>query len=102
MGTPFTDQLATPQHDASGSTTPSEFFTDEANMAELLSHMAEDYCHRFNKWGHLRVEPIFLDRILVVYKATGLTRDKKHRDPEVLTTLRVKTLASILETAPMP
>jgi hypothetical protein len=67
-----------------------EFFTDEQNLAELVSHMPEEEQKRFLNYGHNRIEPVFVDRIFVVYKATGLTASKQHKPPEILTTLRVK------------
>jgi len=35
------------------------------------------------------MEPAFIDRIFIVYKATGLTKEDQHRDLEVLNILRV-------------
>jgi hypothetical protein len=64
------------------------FFSDEENLAELVTHMPEEDQHRFNKYGHFRIEAVFIDRLLIVYKPTGLTADNKHRDPEVVTTLK--------------
>jgi hypothetical protein len=65
------------------------FFTDEANLAELVSHMPEDDRNRFNNYGHFRVEAVFIDRIFIVYKPTGLTTSGRHKPPEILTTVKV-------------
>jgi hypothetical protein len=67
----------------------SEFLTDEQNLAELVSHMAEDDQRRFNNFGHFRVEPAFIDRIFIVYKPMGLTPAGQHREPEILNLIKV-------------
>lgn len=67
-----------------------EFFTDDQNLAELVSHMPEEDQRRFNNYGHFRVEAVFIDRLLIVYKPTGLNAAGRHRDPDVLTTIKVK------------
>lgn len=66
-----------------------DFFSDEQNLAELVSHMPEDDQRKFNNYGHFRVEPVFVDRVFVIYKATGLTASKIHKPPQVLSVLRV-------------
>jgi hypothetical protein len=67
----------------------SDFFTDEQNLAELVSHMPEEDAHRFNKFGHFRVEAVFIDRLFIVYKPTGLTASGQHNPPEILNLLKV-------------
>jgi hypothetical protein len=66
-----------------------DFFTDEQNLAELVSHMPEEDQHRFNNYGHFRVEAVFLDRLFIVYRPTGLTPGGQHRDPEILNFIKV-------------
>ncbi len=67
----------------------SEFFSEDQNLAELVSHMPPDDQRRFNKYGHFRVEAAFKDRVLIVYRPTGLTPAGQHREPDILTTVRV-------------
>ena len=67
----------------------SEFFGEEENLAELVTHMPEEDAHRFNKFGHMRVEPAFIDRLFIVYKPTGLTASNQHRPPEILNLVKV-------------
>ena len=55
----------------------SDFFTDEQNLAELVSHMPDDDQRRFNKYGHFRIEAVFIDRVFIVYR------------PEILNTVKV-------------
>jgi hypothetical protein len=66
-----------------------DFFTDEQNLAELVSHMPEEDRARFLNWGHNRVEPVFLDRVFIVYKPTGLTPSNRHAPPEILNIIKV-------------
>jgi hypothetical protein len=66
-----------------------QFYSDEENLAELVTHMPEEDQHRFNNYGHFRVEAVFVDRVFIVYKPTGLLANKRHREPEILTTLKV-------------
>jgi hypothetical protein len=65
------------------------FLSDEENLAELVSHMPEEDQLRWNNYGHLRIEPAFVDRVLVVYKPTGLLPNKQHRDPEILNLVKI-------------
>jgi hypothetical protein len=66
-----------------------DFFTDEQNLAELVTHMPEEDQQRFNNYGHFRVEAVFIDRLFIVYKPTGLTVGGQHRDPEILNLIKV-------------
>lgn len=66
-----------------------QFLGDAENLAELVSHMAEEDQHRFNNYGHFRIEAAFVDRVFIVYKPTGLLPNKRHREPEILTTVKV-------------
>jgi hypothetical protein len=67
----------------------SDYFTDDENLRELVTHMPEEDAHRFNKYGHLRIEGAFVDRVFVVYSPTGLTSANKHKAPEVLNIIKV-------------
>ncbi len=66
-----------------------DFFTDEQNLAELVTHMPEEDQTRFNNFGHFRVEPVFIDRLFIVYKPTGLTPAGQHNPPEILNLVKV-------------
>jgi hypothetical protein len=67
----------------------SDYFTDEENLRELVTHMPEEDAHRWNKYGHLRIEGIFLDRVFIAYQPTGLTPTNKHKPPEILNLIKV-------------
>lgn len=75
--------------DEKGCSVTNEFFTDDQNMAELISHMPDEDRNRFNNYGHFRVEAVFIDRVFVVYRPTGMNAVGQHRDPEILTTIKV-------------
>lgn len=66
-----------------------EFFSDEQNLAELVSHMPEEDQRRYSNYGHNRVEPTFLNRVFIVYKPTGLLPAGQHRQPEILNLLKI-------------
>lgn len=44
---------------------------------------------QYEKFGHMKAEPIFLDRILYIYKCTGKDKVGQQRAPEVLAMVRV-------------
>jgi hypothetical protein len=60
------------------------YLSDQQNLADLVARMPEEDRNRFNGYGHNRVEAVFVDRIFIVYKPTGLTRNGHHRPPEIL------------------
>jgi hypothetical protein len=66
-----------------------DFFNDQENLAELISHMPDEDRARFLKYGHNRVEPAFKDRIFIVYKPTGLNAANQHRQPEIVNLVKV-------------
>lgn len=66
-----------------------EFFTDQENLAELVTHMPDEDQRRFNNYGHFRVESAFLDRQFIVYEPTGLSTDKLHLPPKILNLVKV-------------
>lgn len=65
------------------------FFSDDENLADLLTRMPEEDRTRFQNYGHNRLEAAFVDRVFVIYKPTGLLPNKQHREPEVLNTVRI-------------
>jgi hypothetical protein len=66
-----------------------EFFNDEQNMAELVSHMPEEDRRRYTNFGHRKIEPAFVNRVFIVYKPTGLTASGEHKQPEILNLVKV-------------
>lgn len=65
-----------------------KYLSDAESMADLARQIKEEDQPLFEELGHLRVEAVFDNRLFVVYKPTGLD-GKAHRDPQVLTTLKV-------------
>ncbi len=67
------------------------FLSDEASLADIISRMSSPDREIFDTYKSLKVEAAFLDRIFVVYKPCGLQEGPRaaHRDPEVLTQIRV-------------
>ena len=66
-----------------------EFFSDEENMADLVSQMPEEDRTRYGNYGHNRIEPAFVDRIFIIYQPSDLNAAKQHIDPKIVTTIRV-------------
>lgn len=66
----------------------SDFYTDEQNLAELVSHMPEEDQRRFNNFGHFRVEAVFLNRVFILYKPTGLSESNRHLPPEIVNVVK--------------
>lgn len=65
------------------------FLSEQKSLEDLFSRMISpdrEICESFKS---LKVEPAFVDRIFIVYKPTGLTREGAHRDPEILTQIKV-------------
>lgn len=65
-----------------------EYFSDEDNAAELISHMPAEEQKQYKSYGHNTVESVFIDRVFIVYKPTGLNAAGQHREPDVLTLIR--------------
>lgn len=63
--------------------------SDKASEADLFSRMESPDRETFESFKNLKVEAAFIERIFVVYKPTGLLREGLHRDPEVLTQVRI-------------
>lgn len=64
------------------------YLSDIESMADLVSRMNENDRAVYESFGHMRIEAVFDHRLLVVYKPQGLD-GKRHKDPEILTTLKV-------------
>lgn len=67
----------------------SQYLSNEENLADLEAQMLEADRPAYDEFKHLRIESGFIDRIFVVYRPTGLTEQNTHRDPEILTQVRV-------------
>lgn len=65
------------------------YLSEAASMEDLFRRMespGREVCAGFQ---HLQMVQCFIDRLFVVYKPTGLTRENQHREPEVLTRIKV-------------
>src|SRR5688572_10959321 len=51
--------------------------------------MGEEDQRRFKSYGHNRIEAAFVNRVFIVYKATGLSAPGRHKDPEILSLVKV-------------
>lgn len=65
------------------------YLSDAENMAELISRIGEDDRPAFDEFGHTRIEAVFDNRLLIVYKPQGLD-GKSHKAPQILTTIKVR------------
>lgn len=63
--------------------------SEEANIADLVAMMLPEDREIYESFGHLRVDPGFVNRIYVVYKPTGLTSDGAHREPDILGQVKI-------------
>lgn len=72
----------------------SHYLGDEANLIDLESRINAADRIAYESFKFLRIESGFLERIFVIYKPTGLTREGLHRDPEVLGQVRVTGFAA--------
>lgn len=65
------------------------YLGDDENIADLEARIKGHDREVYKAFGHLRVEPCFDSRLFIVYKPQGLTSDGLHKQPQVLTTLKV-------------
>ena len=68
------------------------YLSEEDSLADLDSRITGDDRDVFKNYGHLRIEPAFDNRLFLIYKPTGLTREGRHRDPEILPTIKILRL----------
>lgn len=69
--------------------TSSHFLSEQKSLEDLFSRMESpdrEICASFKS---KRIEAAFIDRVFVVYKPMGLQTSGEHREPEVLTQVRV-------------
>lgn len=65
------------------------YLSEAMSLEDLFKRMMSpdrEICAAFQ---HMKVEQCFIDRIFVVYKPTGLNAKGLHRDPEVITQVKV-------------
>lgn len=65
------------------------YLTEEASVQDLARRMESPDREECESFKHLKVEQCFIDRIFVVYKPQGLTQEGRHRDPIILTQVKV-------------
>lgn len=65
-----------------------KYLDSEASVANLVRQLPPEVQEEWNRYGHLRVEPTFLDRVFVVFRATGRNNQGAAKAPEILTTIR--------------
>lgn len=65
------------------------FLSEEANQEYLASQIPGVDRDLYLSFGHNQFESAFIDRVFVVYQPTGLNADCTHRQPEIITMLKV-------------
>jgi hypothetical protein len=65
------------------------FLADEANLEHFISLMTNRDREIYRSFGHLQFASAFADRLLVVYQPQGLNADCTHRQPRILTQVRI-------------
>lgn len=65
------------------------YLSPEKSIEDLFQRMMSPDREICIDYQHLKVEQGFIDRIFVVYKPTGLTSEGQHRDPDILTQIKV-------------
>lgn len=65
------------------------YLSDAESMAELIGRIKEEDRPAFDEFGHTRIEAVFDNRLLIIYKPRGLD-GKTHKAPEILTTVKVR------------
>lgn len=65
------------------------FLSEQKSLEDLFSRMVSPDREQCASFKCLKVEPAFVDRIFIIYKPTGLTKEGDHRPPEILTQVKV-------------
>lgn len=65
------------------------YLTEDASVQDLFHRMESPDREECATFGHMKTEQCFIDRIFVVYKPQGLKQDGTHRDPVILTQIKV-------------
>jgi hypothetical protein len=74
------------------------YLSEQASLADLFKRMMSPDREVIQEYQHMKVEQCFINRLFVVYKPTGLTADRQHRSPEILTQIRVTGFRADAET----
>lgn len=76
--------------DGKGSRAVAEKYLDqEASNRDLVERMPREDREAWIKFGHLRIEPAFQDRVFVAYRAEGKGHDQRQLPPTILGQIRV-------------
>lgn len=70
------------------------FLSEQANLADLASHIREPDQALFHSFGHTQFEAAFRDRLFILYEPTGLTKDRQHRAPKIITQVKVMAFSA--------
>lgn len=65
------------------------FLTDAKSLEDLFSRMVSPDREVCESYKSLKQESSFLERIFVVYKPTGLTKEGAHKAPAILTQIKI-------------
>jgi hypothetical protein len=65
------------------------FFDERQNLAELVTHMDEEDRRSYESFGHRRIEAAFVNRVFIVYRPQGLTPQRAHKEPQIVTLVKV-------------
>lgn len=65
------------------------FLSETKSLEDLISRMVSPDRETFQTYQSMRVEAAFLNRIFVVYRPQGLQKSGEHREPEILSQVRV-------------
>ncbi len=65
------------------------YLSEPASLEDLFNRMMSPDREVCETYQHLKVEQCFIDRIFIVYKPTGLNAENTHREPAILTQVKV-------------
>lgn len=66
-----------------------QYLGDSESLLDLESRITGNDRDVYRAFRDLHVEVSFVSRLFIVYRPTGLTPEGRHKDPEILTTLKV-------------
>lgn len=65
------------------------FLSESHSLDDLFSRMVSPDREVCKTYLSMKVEAAFVNRVFIVFRPTGLTRDGSHREPEILTQVRI-------------
>lgn len=74
------------------------YLSDTASLEDLFKRMMSPDREACESYQHLKVDQCFIDRVFIVHKPTGLNEAGRHRDPEILTQVKVTGFRANAET----